>query len=314
MGKNQIHLFGSRRFMPLFITQALGALNDNIFKNALVLLVVYRISEQAGINGQILVTIAAGVFILPFFLFSATAGQIADKYEKSKIIRWIKAFEIGIMVLGSYALWLNDPYYLIGVLFLMGSQSAFFGPVKYSILPTHLGEDELISGNALIEAGTFLAILLGTIAGSLLILKENGETIVSLTVIAIAALGLVASFFIPKAVAPAPDLKINLNIVSETWNIIRKSAERRDIFLSILGISWFWLVGATFLSQFPAFAKDLVFGDETVVTLFLATFSIGIGIGSLVCNKLLNGEVSAKYVPLGALGISLFIFDLYLAT
>lgn len=314
MKESQFHLLSTRRFLPLFVTQALGALNDNLFKNALVVLILYRIAEQAGMNGQVLVTAAAGIFILPFFLFSATAGQIADKYEKSALIRLIKAGEIVIMALGSVSFWTSDIYLMIGVLFLMGTQSAFFGPVKYSILPDHLSDAELIGGNALIEAGTFLAILVGTIGGGLLILRSGGTLTVSVGVIVLAILGLVASTRIPKAPAPTPELQLNPNFLSETLRIVRHASQSRDIFLSILGISWFWLVGATFLSQFPAFAKDVIWADETVVTLFLTLFSVGIGIGSLLCNKLLNGEITAKYVPFGAIGMTIFIVDLYLAS
>jgi acyl-[acyl-carrier-protein]-phospholipid O-acyltransferase/long-chain-fatty-acid--[acyl-carrier-protein] ligase len=312
MTENQFHLLATRRFLPLFATQALGALNDNVFKNALAVLIIFRIAEAAGMNGQVLVSAAAGVFILPFFLFSAMAGQMADKFDKSAMIRWIKAVEVGVMGLGAASFWFADVYLMIFVLFLMGAQSAFFGPVKYSILPIHLAEDELIGANALVEAGTFLAILVGTIAGGLLILGDHGAQVVSVAVIALACLGLGASFAIPKAPAPEPDLKLNPNFLAETWAIVRQAGERRDIFLSILGISWFWLLGATFLSQFPAFAKDVAGADQTVVTLFLSLFSIGIALGALLCNKLLKGEVSAKYVPFAAVGMSLFMADLSL--
>ena len=314
MPDNLGSLFRTKRFLPLFITQFLGALNDNLFKNALTILVLFRIADQAGENGQILVTIAAGVFILPFFLFSATAGQLADKCEKAGMIRVIKFCEIAIMALGAVALFLGDLYFLLGILFLMGTQSSFFGPVKYSILPDHLKEDELVAGNALIETGTFLAILLGTIGGSILILRDTGPIIVSGLVIVLAALGWIASLKIPRAAAPMPALRINLNIFGETWRIVQTAAAQRDIFLSILGISWTWLAGATFLTQLPAFSKDVLGANEQVVTLFLTTFSIGVGIGSLWCNKLLKGEISAKYVPFGALGVTLFGIDLYFAS
>lgn len=314
MTTDQTHLLRTRRFLPLFLTQALGALNDNLFRNALALLVVYRIAEATEIDGQLLVTVAAGLFILPFFLFSATAGQFADKFEKSRLIRAVKAAEVAVMGLAAAGFVSGDVYLLIGVLFLMGTQSAFFGPVKYSILPDHLSEDELIGGNALIEAGTFLAILAGTIAGGLLILQDNGAAIVAGGVVIVSALGLGCSFAIPKAPAPAPDLRINPNLFQETRKLLKHARARRGTFLAILGISWFWMVGATFLSQFPAFARDVLSGDETVVTLFLTVFSIGIGIGSLACNRILGGEISAKYVPLAAIGMTLFIADLYFAT
>lgn len=311
MKKNQFHLLATRRFLPLFATQALGAMNDNLFKNALIVLIIFRIAEQAGLNGQVLVTAAAGIFILPFFLFSATAGQLADKFEKSTMIRWIKTAEVVIMGLGAASFWFADVYLMIFVLFLMGVQSAFFGPLKYSILPDHLSQDELIGGNAFIEAGTFLSILLGTIAGGLLILGENGDVIVSSAVIGLALAGLATSFAIPQAPAPDPDLKLNPNLAGETWKIVRQASGQRSILLSILGISWFWLLGATFLAQFPAFAKDVIGADETVVTLFLTLFSLGIALGSLLCNRILKGEISAKYAPFGAVGMSIFIADLY---
>ncbi|HIG18762.1 MAG TPA: MFS transporter [Candidatus Handelsmanbacteria bacterium] len=314
MSENQIHLLATRRFLPLFATQALGALNDNLFKNALAALIIYRIADSAGLNGQILVTIAGGVFILPFFLFSATAGQLAEKFEKSKMIRWIKSAEVVIMGLGAVSIWYGDVYLMLTVLFFMGVQSAFFGPVKYSILPGHLAKGELIGGNALIEAGTFLAILLGTIAGANLILGGHGSVIVSGGVVVLALAGLAASFAIPTAPAPEPDLTLNPNFAGETWNIVRHAFGQRDIFLSILGISWFWLVGATFLTQFPAFAKVVIGGDQTIFTLFLTLFSVGIALGSLLCNIILKGAISAKYVPFGAVGMSIFIADLYFAS
>jgi acyl-[acyl-carrier-protein]-phospholipid O-acyltransferase/long-chain-fatty-acid--[acyl-carrier-protein] ligase len=307
-------LFKTKRFVPLFATQFLGALNDNIFKNALTILVLFRLAEQSGANGQILVTIAAGIFILPFFLFSATAGQLADKCEKAGMIRIIKFCEILIMILGSIALFLGDINFLLAILFLMGTQSSFFGPVKYSILPDHLKENELVAGNALVETGTFLAILLGTIGGGLLILIDHGPHIVSGFVIVLAVLGWLVSLKIPRAAAPMPGLRINPNIVGETWNIVRTAASQRDLFLCILGISWTWLAGATFLTQLPAFSKDVLGANEQVVTLFLTIFSVGVGIGSLWCNKLLAGEISAKFVPFGALGFTLFGIDLYFAS
>jgi acyl-[acyl-carrier-protein]-phospholipid O-acyltransferase/long-chain-fatty-acid--[acyl-carrier-protein] ligase len=314
MHANQFYLLQSRRFLPLFVTQFLGALNDNLFKNALVILILYRLAEAAGLDGQILVTVAAGAFILPFFLFSATAGQLADKFEKARLIRLIKLAEILIMGLAFGGLLWGDPYLMLAVLFLMGTQSTFFGPLKYAILPDHLHEDELISGNALIETGTFLAILIGTILGGVMILTENGVWVVSASILVLAACGWLSSFFIPRADPPSPDLKLNPNVLAETWNIIRAATSRRDIRLTILGISWFWLVGATFLAQFPSLARNVIGADEHVVTLFLATFSLGIGLGSLLCNKLLDGEITAKFVPFGALGMTLFTLDLFFAT
>jgi len=314
MEKNEFALLTTRRFLPLFITQFLGALNDNLFKNALVILALYRLSGEVGMDGSILVTLAAGIFILPFFLFSATAGQLADRFEKAFLIRVIKAAEVAIMGIGAWGLFLGDIVFLLVVLFLMGAQSAFFGPLKYGILPTHLEEDELIGGNALIEAGTFLAILLGTIAGGLLILVEQGVPIVAVGVVLVAVLGLLASLDIPKALPAAPELRINPNILVETWIMIRRLGDSPAILKSVLGISWFWLIGAMFLAEFPPYAKDVLGGDEQVVTLFLTIFSVGIGMGSLLCNGLLKGEITAKYAPFGALGLSVFTIDLYVAS
>lgn len=314
MHRNEITLLGTRRFLPLFVTQFFGALNDNLFKNAIAILILFRLAGEQGLDGQVLVTLATGIFILPFFLFSATAGQLSDRMEKSRLIRIIKTGEVLVMSLGVLGLYLGDSFFLMFVLFLMGVQSAFFGPVKYSILPTHLNEDELIAGNGLIGAATFLAILIGTIAGGLLILTDFGIGIVSLGVLGVAALGLSASFFIPKAGPAAPDLRINANFLSATLDIVSALKTRRTIYMTVLGISWFWLVGATFLAQFPAYAKNVLGANEEVVTLFLTTFSIGIGIGAMLCNRLLKGEVSAKYVPFGALGITLFSLDLVYAS
>lgn len=304
-------ILAKRRFLPLFITQFLGALNDNIFKNALIILTLYRLAE--GEQGQILVTAAAGIFILPFFLFSATAGQIADKYEKSAVIRRIKLAEILVMGLGVLGLYLGHPTFLMGVLFLMGTQSAFFGPLKYGILPDHLHENELVAGNGFIEAATFIAILLGTIIGGLFILGDHGIQIVSMLVVGVAFLGWLASRAIPPAPATAEDISISANVLAETWAILRHVSRRRALFLTVLGISWFWLVGATFLSQFPNLAKSVLGGNEEVVTLFLVVFAIGIAAGSILCQRFSEGEVSVKFIPFAAIAMSVFIADLYVA-
>lgn len=313
MRQSEFALLGSRRFLPLFVTQFLGAMNDNVFKNAFVILMLYGMAEIGGAQAQLLVTVAAGVFILPYFLFSATAGQLADAMEKSRLIRRIKLAEIAIMAGGVAGLLLGAPYLLLGVLFLMGTQSAFFGPVKYGILPSHLREDELVGGNGLIEAGTFLAILTGTIAGGLLVLREDGIAIVSAALLGLSVAGWLASRAIPAAGPDMPGLRIHPNFVAETARIVRHAGRDRSLLLTILGLSWFWLLGATFLSQFPTMARAVLGADEGVVTLFLVAFSIGIAIGSLACNALLKGEVSARYVPLAAIAMTGFIADLCLA-
>ena len=314
MGGTQFGLLKNRRFLPLFVTQFLGAFNDNAFKNALLILITYGAVDKAGLDARIMVPLAAGIFILPFFLFSATAGQLADRLEKAGLIRIIKFCEILLMALAALGFFIGSVPLLLTVLFLMGSQSTFFGPLKYAILPDHLHRSELIGGNAFIEAGTFLAILLGTILGGLLILTDQGVLFISVTLVGLATAGWAGSLLIPRAGPAAPDLKINPNFLTETWVIMRYAAGRRDVFLSILGISWFWLMGATFLAQFPTYAKDILGADEQVVTLFLTTFSLGIGIGSLLCNRALKGEINAKYVPLAAIGMTVFSVDLYLAS
>jgi len=311
---NQLHLLKTRRFLPLFLTQFLGAFNDNAFKNALVILITYRIATQSSISTEILITLAAGIFILPFFLFSALAGQLADKFEKSRLIRITKLAEIILMAIAMMGFLTKSVFLLMLVLFLLGAQATFFGPIKYAILPTHLREDELVSGNAFIEAGTFLAILTGTILGGILILMNAGAVTVSILCILVAISGWLSSIYIPRAAAAVPELKIGYNIIQQTLDILRFSAKSHDIFLCILGISWFWLIGATFLSQFPTFAKNTIGADGHVVTLFLSVFSIGIAIGSMFCNRLLKGRVHATYVPLAALGMTIFMVDLFFAS
>ena len=313
MPQSQFHLLKSRRFLPLFVTQFLGAFNDNAYRQTLVILVTYGLIQIGGNDPRVLITAAAGVFILPYFLFSAIAGQLADKLEKSRLILFVKIMEVAVMGLAAAGFMMGNVWLLMVVLFLMGTQSAFFGPLKYSILPDHLRENELVAGNALIETGTFLAILLGTIFGGMMGARDGGLPLVAGTVMAIAAAGVAASFFIPKAGPAAPNLKLNLNIAGESWSIVRHAAKTRAVFRSIIGISWFWAVGTIFLAQFPTFGHDVFGADESVVTLFLVAFSLGIGLGSLQCNRWLKGEVSARYVPLGAVGMALVGFDLYAA-
>ncbi|MDD3765477.1 MAG: MFS transporter [Nevskiales bacterium] len=311
--QSQFRLLGAKRFGPFFLTQSLGAFNDNVFKNALVILVTFGIAGLSPADVNLYVNLAAGLFILPFFLFSATAGQIAEKYEKAALIRAIKLFEIVIMALAVIGLVTANVTFLLGVLFLMGLQSALFGPVKYSILPQHLREEELVGGNALVEAATFLAILLGTMLGGWLMAQDGGTRWVGATVVTVAILGYFASRRIPAAAPTAPDLRINWNPISETWRNFRFMRGNRTVFLSVLGISWFWFYGATFLSQLPNYTKTFLGGDETVVTLLLTVFSLGIGIGSLLCERLSGHKVEIGLVPLGSIGLTFFGVDLYLA-
>lgn len=301
-----------RRFSPFFLTQFCGAFNDNLYKNALVILITFQGASMTAIDTQLLVNICAGIFILPFFLFSASSGQLADKFEKSSLIRWIKLLEIGIMILATIGLWYAKLWILLAALFLLGLQATLFGPVKYALLPQVLLETELIGGNALVEAGTFIAILLGTIAGGLLIgISHLGSILVSVAILAIASLGYLASLGIQKIAAAAPDLHFNWNSFSETWATLRLIRQNRTIFLSILGISWFWFYGALFLSQFPGFSRDILGGDEGTVTLLLAVFSVGIGTGSMLCEKLSGKMVELGLVPFGSIGLSLFALDLW---
>ncbi|TJY63041.1 MFS transporter [Sinimarinibacterium sp. CAU 1509] len=310
---SQFRLLGAKRFGPFFATQTLGAFNDNVFKNALIILVTFGIAGLSPEDINIYVNLAGGLFILPFFLFSATAGQIAEKYEKAALIRAIKLLEIIIMLTAVFGLISANIHVLLGVLFLMGAQSALFGPVKYSILPQHLREDELVGGNALVEAATFLAILLGTMLGGWLMAQHGGAQWISATVVGVAVLGYLTSRRIPQAAATAPDLRINWNPLTETWRNFSFMRGNRTVFLSVLGISWFWLYGAVFLSQLPAYTKTILGGDETVVTLLLTVFSLGIGIGSLLCERLSGHKVEIGLVPLGSLGLTFFGIDLYLA-
>jgi 1-acyl-sn-glycerol-3-phosphate acyltransferase len=300
------HLVRQARFGPLFATQFMGAFNDNVFKNALVLLVVFQGSVVFGLAPAVVVQLAAGLFVLPFFLFSGTAGQLADKYEKTRLIRLIKAIEIGIASLAALGFVTHHIELLLGTLFLMGLHSTLFGPLKYSILPQHLHADELVAGNAWIEAGTFVAILAGSVAAGFLMARPNGPMLAGVACIAVAGMGYLASRAIPVAPAAAPDLIINLNPLTEAVNNVRLARGNRTVFLSLLGISWFWFFGALFLSQFPPYVKDVLGGDELMATALLSTFIIGIALGSFLCERLSGKRVEVGLVPLGSIGLTIF--------
>lgn len=310
----QTHLLRERRFLPLFVTQFLGALNDNILKNALVVLLTFQAASWTTLKPEVLANVAAGIFILPFFLFSATAGQLADKYDKACLARLVKQLEIGIVLVAGAGFALHSLIMLLGALFLLGLHSTLFGPVKYAILPQHLHEHELVGGNALIEAGTFVAILLGTLLGGLLAGNGGGTLTITLAGLVFAVVGYLASRGIPAAPPPAPDLRIRLNPIAETWHSVNFARANRSVFLSIMGISWFWLYGAMFLAQFPAYTKNVLGGSESAVTLLLATFTLGIGIGSLFCERLSAGRVELGLVPFGSIGLTLFGLDLAFAS
>ncbi len=308
---SQLGLLAERRFWPLFWTQFLGAFNDNLFKNALVILIAYRSMSLLGIPSGTIVVACAGIFIFPFFLFSATAGQLADHFPKWRLIRWVKVWEIGVMILAGLGFATDNLGLLLAVLFLMGMQSTFFGPAKYAILPELLGDESLVGGNALVAMATFLAILLGTITGGLVV--AGGERWVSrlgLIVVVVAVMGWLTSLFVKKTPAANPDLPVSYEPVAPTVDILRVSRSVHSVFLSILAISWFWFLGASFLSLLPNFSKDVLGGGETVVTLSLATFCVGIGTGSMLCERLSRRHLELGLVPLGSIGISAFAMDL----
>ncbi len=314
---NQFALLGQRRFAPFFWTQFLGAANDNVFKFAFTMLATYRASI-AWLPPQMAGLVIGAVFIAPFLLFSASAGQLADKYDKARLTRWVKTLEIGIMLLAAWGLWHGGAALLLGCVFLMGLHSTLFGPVKFAYLPQHLHERELTGGNGMVEMGTFVAILLGNVAGGVLIaLPEQGwltgAKAVALACLALAVLGRVVSQFIPATPSSAPQLRVNWNPATETLANLRLAHAQPVVFRSLLGISWMWFFGAVFLSQFPSFAKDVLHGDEHVASALLVVFSVGIGLGSLLCEVLSRRHVEIGLVPLGAIGMTLFAGDLYFA-
>ncbi len=310
----QFGLLRKKRFGPFFATQFLGAFNDNLFKNALIVLLTFHAAHWTTLKPELLANLAAGVFILPFFLFSATAGQLADKYDKAMLARLVKVLEMAIMGVAAAGFFMTSLPVLMGALFLLGCHSTLFGPVKYAIMPQHLREDELVGGNALIEAGTFVAILIGTLAGGLLAGSVAHPAWIAVGGFIVALAGYLTSRGIPVAPPPAPMLTVNLNPLSETWRNIAFARQNRTVFLSILGISWFWLYGALFLAQFPAYAKFVLGGGESSVTLLLATFTVGSGVGSMLCERMSGKHVEIGLVPFGSIGLTLFGVDLYFAS
>jgi len=311
---NQFALLRQRRFAPFFWTQFAGAANDNLFKFAFTVMVTYQLSvswlppAMAGL-------VIGALFILPFLLFSATAGQLTDKIEKTRIIRFVKNLEIAIMLLAAAGFMAGSAAVLLACVFLMGLHSTLFGPVKFAYLPQALTERELTGGNGMVEMGTFVAILLGNVAGGLLVaLPGVGHTAVAVACLALALAGRLVAQFIPAAPATDPGLVVNWNPVSETWRNLKLAHGNIVVFRSLLGISWMWFFGAVFLSQFPSFAKEVLHGDEQVASLLLVVFSVGIGVGSLLCEVLSRRHVEIGLVPLGAIGMSVFAIDLYFAS
>jgi 1-acyl-sn-glycerol-3-phosphate acyltransferase len=303
--QSQFALLGKKRFLPFFLTQLLGAFNDNIFKQSLILAILFKISADA--DKSLLVNLCALLFILPFFLFSALGGQFGEKFPKDALIRKIKLAEIVIMLLGATGVLLGSLPLMLAVLFAMGTQSALFGPVKYSILPQHLREEELIGGNALVEMGTFLAILAGTIGAGIIMASTGYASIVAASVVTVAVLGYLASRAIPSAHAAMPELRLDWNILRQSWLIMKLGlGQRPAVSRSLIGNSWFWFLGAVYLTQIPAYAKEWLYGDESVVTLILTVFSLGIGLGSMLCERMSGHKVEIGLVPFGSIGLTVF--------
>src|SRR5690606_24758314 len=310
MNKNE-HLLASRRFLPMFLTQFFGALNDNVFKQALLLVITYGWIQQQSASISTLNNLAALLFILPYFIFSATAGQIADKYERSQLVRGIKILEIVIMLIGSAGFLLGHLWLLLMALFLMGVHSTFFGPIKYAILPEILKPNELMSGNALFQSGTSMAILIGMILGGAVISASDGNLLwISLTVVTIAVLGYISSRFVLKQNVTSPDIKIDWNFFRTSFQTLKYAKSLPIIFMILLGNSWYWFYGATYLTQIPQLTQQNLHASENVVSLLLTFFSVGIGVGSLLCRRIGGTEVTLKMVPIGAIGLTVFAFYL----
>lgn len=310
----QTGLLKQRRFLPYFITQALGAFNDNVYKNVLLILVAFAGPGVIGISTDLFINLAAGLFILPFFLFSAFAGELADKFEKSRFIRSVKLLEIGIMSLAAIAFIFESYQALLVLLFLMGTQSAFFGPVKYALLPQTLKPQELVSGNALVETGTFLAILLGTMVAGVITNQEGARSIAAIAVVLFAVLGYCSARHIPYVAAGNPSLKVRFSPVHQMKTTLGIAHKDKVVLQSILGISWFWFLGASYLTQFPNYAKLFLGGSEATVSFLLTLFSVGIAAGSLLCDKLSGHRIEPGIVPIGALGLTLFGAHLMFST
>ena len=308
---NQFQLFKRKRFSAMFFTQFLGAFNDNVFKQALILVLTYTAASQLGVEVSILNNLAAMLFILPYFLFSAVAGQLADKFEKSKLTRLVKLLELVIMAIAAIGFVFEWYVLLFVALFLMGTHSTFFGPIKYAYLPQAMKEDELVGANGLFQMGTSLAILLGMIIAGVLTQLPQSLYWISATVLVVAVLGYLASRAIPVTPAMQPELKVNWNIFTTSVATVRYLYSLPFLFFVILGNSWFWFYGATFLTQTPEVSKVILHGDESVVIFLLTLFSVGVSIGSLLCKSLTKNQVSLRLLPFGIAGLSIFAIDLY---
>jgi len=311
---NQFSLLSQRRFAPFFWTQFLGAFNDNLFKTALVVIITFDAIHWTSMAPSLVTNLIPGLFILPYVLFSATAGQMADKIEKGRLTRFVKWLELGIMCVAGMGWLTHTLWLLVAGVVGMGIHSTIFGPVKYAYLPQQLAPEELIGGNGVTEMGTFVGILLGEILGAVLVVQPNGVVLEAGATIAVAALGLAASYRIPYSPPSAPELEISRNALAESVRNINFSRKNRVVFLSMLGNSWFWFYGALVLAQFPVYAKDYLHGDHSVFVMLLTVFSLGVGAGSLLCEKLSGRKVEIGLVPFGSIGLSVFGIDLYLAS
>ncbi|MCF8059026.1 MAG: MFS transporter [Bacteriovoracaceae bacterium] len=305
-------IFKDRKFWPLFWTQFLGALNDNFFKNALVMLITFRAVKVGPLDGALLVPLAGGIFIFPFFLFSATAGQMADKFQKSKMIKHIKLAEIFIMALASLGLYIDNYILLLGVLFLMGTQSAFFGPLKYGIIPSLVKSDKLVLANAFVSAGTFIAILIGTITGGAFVAFDQYVLALSIGLLLLAGIGYLFSLKVDDVPIPETDILVDYTFIKPTWDILRLTMRNREVFITVLGISWYWFLGAATLSLLPLFVKNVMNGGTQVATFFLATFTVGMGLGAFLTERISDKKVEIGLVPISALGMSLFLGLIFL--
>jgi 1-acyl-sn-glycerol-3-phosphate acyltransferase len=307
---SQFRLLGERRFVPFFIAQALAAFNDNLFKNVLIILATFQTTQYTRIAPELLANIAAGLFILPYVLFSGVAGQLSDRYDQARVLKVVKGAEIGIIGVAALGFIQHSIAILLGALFLMGVHSTFFAPAKYGYLPQVLRSEEIVGGNGLVEMGTFLAILLGTLMAGVLGGHGHLGIIIGAT-LGIAVIGFVASLFIPNLAPTDTGVKVDWNLWTSSWSNIQVARESRVVFLAILGISWFWFYGAIVLAQLPMYAKNVINGSEDVVTLMLVLFSLGVGLGSLLCERMSGHKVEIGLVPFGSIGLTVFAADLF---
>ncbi len=311
---NQFALLRTRRFLPLFLVQFLGAFNDQTYQKAFVALLTYRLADQIGAPLELLGVIASALFILPFAVVTPTAGQIADRVDKATMMKWVKFWEIVVMSLAVVGFHLQNIYFLYFILFLMGAQSAMFAPIKYSVLPQWLAPRELVGGNGLVQAFTFLAIIFGSIAGNELILTDLGVTVVSVFVVAVAAAGFLAALFAPPAPPLGPAERIDPVFPRAIWRLVADCRRTKPAFRAIMAIAWFWFLGATFLSLLPAFARDALGADEGVLTVLLTGFSVGVAGGALASERLSRGRIGVDMPPIGALGIAIIAVEFWFAT